>query len=109
MISTETVKASSEVFYKYNLWFNDRHAILIGPEIFQKIMKPMADRCLGGKKTRLQIWITLPKNDRKLLDIEYAPHYEKGQKKKTISGYVESTRDITDIKKSFKRPKGQPI
>jgi PAS domain S-box-containing protein len=72
---------------------------IFGPETFQKIIKPMADRSLGGEKTRFQIWIAFTKDERKLLDIEYAPHYEKGKKRKTISGYVESTRDITDIKR----------
>jgi signal transduction histidine kinase len=72
---------------------------IFGPELFDKIIKPMADRCLGGKNTRFQIWIPLVGDDRKLLDIEYTPHYEKGQKEKTVSGYVECTRDITDLKK----------
>ncbi|MGD9366177.1 MAG: response regulator [Desulfobacteraceae bacterium] len=72
---------------------------IFGPELFNKIIKPMADRCLGGKSTRFQIWLPFKGEDRKLLDIEYTPHYEKGQKEKTVSGYVECTRDITDIKK----------
>lgn len=72
---------------------------IFGPELFNKIIKPMADRCLGGKNTRFQIWLPFARDDRKLLDIEYTPHYEKGQKEKTVSGYVECTRDITDIKK----------
>jgi signal transduction histidine kinase len=72
---------------------------IFGPELFNRIIKPMADRCLGGKNTRFQIWIPFAGDDRKLLDIEYTPHYEKGQKKKTVSGYVECTRDITDLKK----------
>ncbi len=74
-------------------------AEIFGPELFNKIIKPMADRCLGGKIARFQIWIPFAADDRKLLDIEYTPHYEKGQKEKTVSGYVECTRDITDIKK----------
>ncbi len=74
-------------------------AEIFGPELFNKIIKPMADRCLGGKSTRFQIWIPFEGDDRKLLDIEYSPHYEKGQKEKTVSGFVECTRDITDIKK----------
>ncbi|MGD9215522.1 MAG: ATP-binding protein [Desulfobacteraceae bacterium] len=72
---------------------------ILGPELFYKVIKPMADRCLGGKSTRFQIWMPFSGDDRKLLDIEYTPHYEKGQKEKTVSGYVECTRDITDIKK----------
>jgi PAS domain S-box-containing protein len=72
---------------------------IFGPEVFKKAIKPMADRSLGGEKTHFQIWFPFTKNDRKLLDIEYFPHYEKGRKEKTVSGYVESTRDITDIKK----------
>lgn len=74
-------------------------ADIFGPELFNKIIKPMADRCLAGKNTRFQIWLPFAGEDRKLLDIEYTPHYDKGQKKKTVSGYVECTRDITDIKK----------
>ncbi len=74
-------------------------AEIFGPELFGKIIKPMADRCLGGKNTRFQIWFPFAGDDRKLLDIEYTPHYEKGRKEKTVSGYVECTRDITDLKK----------
>ncbi|MGD8845600.1 MAG: response regulator [Desulfobacteraceae bacterium] len=74
-------------------------ADIFGPELFQKTIKPMADRCLDGQIARFQTWIPLTGSDRKLLDIEYVPHFEKGQKVKTVSGYVESTRDITDIKK----------
>ncbi len=72
---------------------------IFGPDIFRKIIKPMADRCLGGEKTRFQTWFAFAEGDRKLLDIEYTPHYEKGLKEITVSGYVESTRDITVIKK----------
>lgn len=72
---------------------------IFGPELFNKIIKPMADQCLGGKNIRFQIWLPFAGDDRKLLDIEYTPHYEKGQKEKTVSGYVECTRDITDVKK----------
>lgn len=72
---------------------------IFGPELFYKIIKPMADRCLAGKNTRFQIWIPFAGDDRRLLDIEYTPHYEKGQKEKTVTGYVECTRDITDLKK----------
>ncbi|MGD9010563.1 MAG: response regulator [Desulfobacteraceae bacterium] len=74
-------------------------AEIFGTESFNQIIKPMADRCLGGKNTRFQIWMPFAGDDRKLLDIEYTPHYEKGQKEKTVSGYVECTRDITDLKK----------
>jgi PAS domain S-box-containing protein len=72
---------------------------IMGEDIFGSILKPMADRCLGGETVNFQLWHSFPHGRRRLLDIHYMPHFEKGSKHKTISAYVERARDITDIAK----------
>lgn len=72
---------------------------IMGPEVFDRILKPLADRCLAGEKVSLQFWHNFAGDKRRLLDIVYTPHYEKGRTPKTVAAYVERTRDITDIAK----------
>ncbi|WP_419662210.1 two component system sensor histidine kinase, hybrid [Desulfosarcina variabilis str. Montpellier] len=74
-------------------------AQIMGPEVFEQILKPLADRCLAGEKVSLQFWHNFEDDKRRLLDIVYTPHYEKGRTPKTVAAYVERTRDITDIAK----------
>jgi PAS domain S-box-containing protein len=72
---------------------------IMGQDIFDNILKPMADRCLAGETVTIQLWHSFRDGQRRLLDIIYTPHFEKGRKLKTISAYVERARDITDIAK----------
>jgi PAS domain S-box-containing protein len=72
---------------------------IMGPETFGQILKPMADRCFSGETVNFELWHSFPNGRRRLLDIKYTPHFEKGRKPKTISAYVERARDITDIAK----------
>ena len=51
------------------------------------------------RKVSLQFWHNFEDDKRRLLDIVYTPHYEKGRTPKTVAAYVERTRDITDIAK----------
>ena len=74
-------------------------AQIIGTEVFERILKPLAERCLSGEKITFQLWYSFANDRRRLLDIIYTPHYEKGRTPKTISAYVERTRDITDVAK----------
>jgi signal transduction histidine kinase/CheY-like chemotaxis protein len=74
-------------------------AEIMGPEVFERILKPLVDRCLSGEKITFQLWHSFVNDRRRLLDIVYTPHYEKGRTTKTISAYVERTRDITDVAK----------
>jgi signal transduction histidine kinase/CheY-like chemotaxis protein len=71
----------------------------MGREVFEHFLKPLADRCLAGEDVSLQFWHSFTGDRRRLLDIVYTPHYEKGRTPKTIAAYVERTRDITDIAK----------
>lgn len=74
-------------------------AEIMGAEVFDNILKPMADRCLAGEEVTFQLWHGFPNGQRRLLDIVYTPHFEKGQKQKTISAYIERAKDITNIAK----------
>ncbi len=74
-------------------------AHIMGTTVFDGFLKPMARRCLAGEKVTFRLWHDFADGDRRLLDIVYTPHYEKGRTPKTISAYVERTRDITDITK----------
>jgi signal transduction histidine kinase len=74
-------------------------AQIMGPEVFERTLKPLADRCLSGEKITFQFWHSFANDRRRLLDIVYTPHYEKGRTPKTICAYVERTRDITDVAK----------
>ena len=74
-------------------------AQIMGPEVFEQFLKPQAESCLSGEKITFQFWHSFAGGRRRLLDIVYTPHYEKGRTPKTISAYVERTRDITDIAK----------
>ena len=72
---------------------------MMGAEVFDNILKPMADRCLEGEKVAFQLWNGFANGHRRILDIVYTPHFEKGRTPKTISAYIERSRDITHIAK----------
>ena len=71
----------------------------MGPELFQSVLKSKADRSLAGEKVSFQLWYNFPNTQRRLLDIVFSPHFEKGSEHKTISAYVERARDITAVAK----------
>jgi PAS domain S-box-containing protein len=71
-------------------------AEVIGAEHFERVARPMVDRCLAGEEIQYQTWINLPTQGQKYFDIRYYPHYEKGRNR--ISGYIISGRDLTAYK-----------
>jgi PAS domain S-box-containing protein len=74
-------------------------AQIMGAKVFEEFLKPQAERCLCGEKITFRLWHSFADGHRRLLDIVYTPHYEKGRTPKTICAYVERARDITDITK----------
>ena len=61
------------------------------------LIKPMALRCLQGEEIHFQTWLEMAQTGNRFFDISYYPHFEKGTGK--VSGYVISTKDLTDFKK----------
>lgn len=71
---------------------------IVGREVFEKEVKPRAELCMTGEDVRYQIWVNRPDGRKSYNHIVYYPHFEK-IKKGVISGYVVSSRDITEMHK----------
>jgi PAS domain S-box-containing protein len=71
---------------------------VVGREMFEGEVKHRAERCLSGEVVRFQI--NRPQSDgrERYAHIVYYPHFEQ-TKKGEITGYVVSSRDITDMHK----------
>jgi PAS domain S-box-containing protein len=70
---------------------------IVGRELFEKELKPRAERCFAGEEVRYHLWIPRPGGKRRYFHIVNYPHYEQ-YKKGAIIGYVVSVRDITDMR-----------
>lgn len=72
-------------------------AKVFGEEFFNTVIKPNADRCLGGEKVNHQNWIDFPAYGRRYMDVTYYPYYSKDKK---VMGFVVNGRDITERKQA---------
>jgi PAS domain S-box-containing protein len=69
---------------------------LFGKEIFNRVIKPRAEKCLNGETVNYQAWFDLPKSGRCLLDTAYSPYLgENGE----VLGFTVIGRDITERQK----------
>jgi len=68
-------------------------AKVFGEEFFKTVIKPGADRCLGGEEVNYQDWFDFPTYGRCFMDITYYPYYSEDNK---IMGFVVNGRDITE-------------
>lgn len=72
-------------------------AKVFGEKFFNTVIKPNADRCLGGEKVNHQNWIDFPAYGRRYMDVTYYPYYSKDKK---VMGFVVNGRDITERKQA---------
>jgi PAS domain S-box-containing protein len=69
---------------------------VIGADFFAATVRPVAEECLQGRQSRIQIWQSAPDGGRHCLDMAFYPHYEKGANR--IKGFVLCVKDITHSK-----------
>ncbi|MFC1769809.1 PAS domain S-box protein, partial [Nitrospirota bacterium] len=65
---------------------------VIGDENYINVKDKIED-CLNGNNVRFQSWYNTPSTGRRYWDVSYYPHFESDN---TFSGFVVSTRDITE-------------
>jgi len=70
-------------------------AEVFGEEFFNSVIKPHADRCLGGEEISYQDWFDFPGYGRRCMDVTYFPHHDEDNK---IVGFVVNGRNITEQK-----------
>lgn len=68
---------------------------VFGEIFFNMVIKPHADRCLGGEEINYQDWFDFPSTGKQYMDINYHPYYADD---KQILGFVVNGRNITDRK-----------
>jgi len=56
-------------------------------------LKVCLDKCVAGEDIRSQNWYELSEGRRRYLDINFTPHYSKGE----IAGFVITANDITEL------------
>lgn len=66
---------------------------VFGRDFFNLVIKPHADRCLGGEEINYQDWFDFPSTGKCYMDINYHPYYADD---KQILGFVVNGRNITD-------------
>ncbi len=71
-------------------------AAIVGPEMFNTTIRPVAEECFQGRQSRLQLWDPPKGAPRNCLDMAFYPHYEKGTNR--IKGFVLCAKDITRSK-----------
>jgi len=70
---------------------------VIGPDLFDATIRPVAEACLRGRQGRVQLWHPSSDRSRRCLEMAFYPHYEKGANR--VKGFVMCARDITRNKK----------
>ena len=70
-------------------------AQVFGENIFNTVIKPYADRCLGGEEVNYQDWSDFPGYGRRYMDATYYPYYDENNK---IVGFAVNGRNITERK-----------
>jgi PAS domain S-box-containing protein len=73
-------------------------ATVFGEEFFNAVIKPNADRCLGGEEISYQDWFDFPAYEqRRYMEINYYPYYNVANE---IRGFVVNGRNITERKRA---------
>jgi PAS domain S-box-containing protein len=67
---------------------------ILGPEIFDKLVKDYVDQCLTGKQVRYQSWFNYPTLGHRFMDVSYHPFFDADG---TIAGVFANIHDITDL------------
>ena len=70
---------------------------VFGEKFFNTIIKPNADRCLGGEEINYQDWFDFPAHGRRYMDVTYYPYYGEDN---MIMGFVVNGRNITERKQT---------
>jgi len=70
---------------------------VFGKKVYNTVIKPHADRCLGGEEVNYQDWFDFPAYGRRYMHITYYPYY--GEDKKIV-GFVVNGRNITERKRA---------
>ena len=70
---------------------------VFGEEFFNSVIKPNADRCLGGEEINYEDWFDFPAFGKYYMDITYYPYYNSDNK---IMGFVVNGRNITNRKQA---------
>lgn len=71
-----------------------RHvADILGPETFEKTIKPHFDLCLSGTQVRYQDWFHFRSLGRRFVDVIYNPFFDESG---TVTGVVVTARDFTE-------------
>jgi len=68
-------------------------AQVLGEDVFATVIKPKLDSCLAGEEIHYQGWFEFLREEKRFLEVDYYPHYEKSG---VVSGVVVSTHDVTD-------------
>lgn len=68
-----------------------------GEELFGKVIRPKAERCLTGEVVRYEAWLDLPGIGRTCLDVTYAPHLGDDDE---VEGFVVSARNTSERKQA---------
>ena len=71
---------------------------VFGKEFFEKVIKPNAEKCLGGEKVSYKEWFDFPETGKKYMEINYFPFKDDNDE---IIGFVVNGRDITERKQTF--------
>jgi PAS domain S-box-containing protein len=70
---------------------------LLGPDIFQTVVRPRFDRCLAGETIEYTGWFELEGLGRQFLSVTYVPYLDSDR---SIAGVVVSLRNITPLKQA---------
>ena len=70
---------------------------VFGEDFFDSVIKPNAERCLGGEEVNYQDWFNFPVFEPRFMDITYYPYYSENNK---IIGFVVNGRNITERKQA---------
>ena len=70
---------------------------LFGKKVFEKVIKPHAEKCLSGRKVNYQDWLEFPVQGRKYMDVTYSPYLSVDNE---IKGFVVNARDISERRKA---------
>ena len=67
---------------------------VFGEERFKGVIRPQADRCLGGERVHFQEWFDFPVSGRVYMDVSYYPYVGADNE---VRGFVVDARDITEL------------
>lgn len=81
-------------------------ADLFGQEFFEAVIRPRADRCMGGEEVQYQDWFDFPDTGRRFMDIRYYPYRGVGG---TVGGFVVSGRDVTELESARAKLHGMNV